>query len=509
MKREFFIKSGVFFGTMMFFFVFSLVVAEGANSLPPRTVLAENAAIPVGNEAQSAEAVGADVAISAEQAEAEAAHANGQCTCYQGNEYVCDYGYGFGSGFFSGMYSGRMKIGGWVETGIYGNNHGAKSRFDNGEFIGTSGNSDRLGKLRSPGWQVQQAWLYAERALCEDRCGFDWGFRVDGMFGTDGFATQSWGDRTFDGNWNNRGEYAFSIPQMYVELAYNRLSVKLGKFMSPIGYEAIAAPDSKFYSHSYIYEHTPATHTGALFTFDYNECLALYGGVTTGADTGFGNRYGDIGVLLGFEAQVTTKVKLGYGFMWNQVHGGDWDDLRYRTPGSWDSGILNAPLFGPLYLPTAGLLPGQKGNEMLHNVVLTWTPTERLTIALEGNYGKVSKRQLQFAGGERQTMYENIGMALYSNYQLTHNLSVDLRGEWFRQNATMLGHGLTASPYLNQWRHQNCYEFTAALNYSPCEWLTIRPEIRYDSVHGDNNKVFNHGRSNTQVSGGVGIIAKF
>ena len=514
MRKEYFLKSGVFLGILACFFVFGILAAHGANSLPPRTVLiAENTAAVSVVETEEAAPVVAEEPVAAEDAAVEApaaapaANAAVACNCeacsgcYESYEYVPGgiFGDGLGFGFFGGGFGGfsdpyygsRLKIGGHIETGIYANGKGNKTKFDADGKIPTSGNSDRLGKLQSTGWQVQQAWLYAERALSEDRCGFDWGFRIDGLFGTDAYAMQSWGDGSFDGSWKNRGEYGFAIPQMYIELAYNRLSVKLGKFMTPIGYEAVPATEMLFYSHSYMYDREPGTHTGALFTFAYDENLSIFAGVTTGQDTGWGNNYKDTGFLAGFEAQLTTKLRMGYGFMWNKVHGSD--DRPY-TPAMWDSPIVSAGR------PTAFLRDGQTGDESLHSLVFTWNLTDRMTIGLQGNYGKTTKTNGRT--NDKQTMYEQFGTAVYLDYQLACNLSADFRGEWFRQNATMVGNQ-------SVWGHQNCYEITAALNYSPFDWLTIRPEIRYDAVYGENRNVFDGGTKNTQLSGGVGAIIKF
>ena len=55
------------------------------------------------------------------------------------------------------------------------------------------------------------------------------------------------------------------MPQLYAEIAYNDLKVKVGHFYTPIGYEVVQVPQNFFYSHSY--SHTfgePFTHTGFL-----------------------------------------------------------------------------------------------------------------------------------------------------------------------------------------------------------------------------------------------------
>lgn len=451
MNKEHRMKVGIFLGTVMFALASHLAV-WGADALPPRTVLLVSADT-------SAEV---PAAVEEEVPETGAAVEYTSCDC--GEEV-----------YFCAPPLSRVKFGGWLETGIYANAHGNKSKFDADGFIPTSGNSDRVGKLRSTGWQAQQLWVFAERELLNDGYGFDWGFRVDGMFGTDGYALQSWGDGSFDGNWRPGSEYGAAIPQMYLELGLNAWSLKLGKFFSPLGYEDITAPNFDMYSHSYLYEHTPATHTGALLTYKWDDCLSFYGGLTTGADTGWGNKYGDIGLLFGFEAQLTDKVSLSYGFMWNEAH---IKSGREYSPGMWDGNQQ----FG------SSIADGTNTKETLHSLVLEWSITHRLTYALEADYGNVR--------WDGATGYEMFGLANYLKYQVTCNLAATLRAEWFRQNSFADG-------------RQNCYSYTFGFNYTPCEWLAIRPEIRYDLVHGENNNVFNNGRDNTQLMGGVGVILSF
>ena len=78
------------------------------------------------------------------------------------------------------------------------------------------------------------------------------------------------------------------MPQLYGEVAYNDLKVKIGHFYTPIGYEVVQAPQNFFYSHSY--SHTfgePFTHTGFLGDYAYNEKVHFYGGWVNGWDEGF------------------------------------------------------------------------------------------------------------------------------------------------------------------------------------------------------------------------------
>lgn len=369
----------------------------------------------------------------------------------------------------------RTQFGGWLQTGVYGNEHGSPEGVENGV---------PLGNVSQTGWHVQQLWLYAERKVDTGGYGFDWGFRADAMFGNNAGMVQSWNDGSFDGDWNDSltGDgYGYAIPRLYLTLGFNRWTIKLGKFETIMGYESVEAPRNFFYSHSYLFNHEPITHTGALFNFAANDYFSFNFGLTTGADTGFGNEYGDFGVLGGVNLQVTEKLAVGYSVMWNNLHGLDerYDEGRGTSIG-WDhSGMYS-----------------EKGEEILHSLVLTWNITDRLTYVGELNYGSLSEK---YDGEDDYKCYEQFGFSNYLFYTLTERLSLGLRMEWFRQND------------LDYESHRNCYEVSVAANYKLTNWLTVRPEMRYDAIFGEYEAgMFGEdGAENKQLSGGLALIAEF
>jgi hypothetical protein len=102
--------------------------------------------------------------------------------------------------------------------------------------------------------QLQQAWLYAEKAI-DTSCGFDIGGRIDYLYGTDGPNTQAFGTdpRGWDNDWDNGSQYGWAMPQLYLEAGYGDLSVKAGHFYTIIGHEVVPAPENFFYSHAYTF----------------------------------------------------------------------------------------------------------------------------------------------------------------------------------------------------------------------------------------------------------------
>ena len=65
----------------------------------------------------------------------------------------------------------------------------------------------------------------------------------------------------------------------------HHVRLQLGRFYTPIGYEAVMAADNFFYSRSYLKQYgEPFTHAGGLLTWDAGEGLSLAAGLVNGWD---------------------------------------------------------------------------------------------------------------------------------------------------------------------------------------------------------------------------------
>ena len=82
-----------------------------------------------------------------------------------------------------------------------------------------------------------------------DGCGWDIGGRIDLSYGTDWRYGDCYGlENHIDAK---HDLYGLVIPQFYLEVAYNDLTVKMGHYAACMGYEIVPAPGNFFYSHSY------------------------------------------------------------------------------------------------------------------------------------------------------------------------------------------------------------------------------------------------------------------
>lgn len=304
---------------------------------------------------------------------------------------------------------GEIKLGGWLQGGYHNKNGFA--RFNT--------HADRF--------NLHQGWLYAEKEA-DGSDGLDWGFRVDAMYGVDGADTQSFGNNP--GKWDfdngfDHGQYAFAIPQAYVELANGDWSVKIGHFFTLVGYEVVTAPDNFFYSHAFtMYNSEPFTHTGAVATYEASDGVTLYGGWTMGWDTGF-DRFGGGSSFLGGAA-----FSLG-------------DDVTFT------------------YITTLGDF-GARGKGYSHSLVLDMELTDDLNYVIQSDYvdTDAATGPLGLAGDEQY------GVNQYLIRKLNDTFSLGARYEWWNVSGVSVN------------------DVTLGLNVKLMDDITIRPEVRHDWAPG-------------------------
>jgi len=322
---------------------------------------------------------------------------------------------------FPETYRG-LKIGGWLQMGYL-------TEGRNG--IGVSGPS----LVRPPfnnypnAVQMQQAWVFAEKAAETYGSGWDWGFRFDYVYGTDGQDAQSIGSQpgNWDTTWDAGAFYGHALPQLYAEVAYNDVSVKVGRFFTIVGYERVAAPQNFFYSHSESFLLEPFAHTGFLAEWDYSDCLTLYGGWTQGWDTGFDGNGGDA-FLGGFSLQLTAPMSLAY-----YVSAGD---FAYATG------------------------PGSDSDGYMHTFLIDLRVTDRLDYVLQTDY----LDNTIFTGGVGPLLLVN----QYLIYELNDRWAVGGRFEWGRADGSQVDRS----------------NVTIGANYRPHPNVVVRPEVRYDDFDG-------------------------
>ncbi|MEY2537419.1 MAG: hypothetical protein QOG67_1159 [Verrucomicrobiota bacterium] len=171
----------------------------------------------------------------------------------------------------------RFKISGWIESGVTFNPDSPQSNQNFGRLFDGRANEPLL----------NQVVINFERALVPPPGQFDWGFKVQFMYGSDARFIHSLG--LFD-------QTAHEILQPDLVEAYlnlhfpivseGGLDLRLGKFVTLEGAETIDPRTNFFHSHSYIFNFgIPFNHTGTLATLHATKFLDLYAGIIRGVNT--------------------------------------------------------------------------------------------------------------------------------------------------------------------------------------------------------------------------------
>ncbi len=376
-----------------------------------------------------------------------------------------------------------IEVGGWVNAGMtYNTNKPANG------FNGPVTFADRSKEL-----QLNQFNVFVQRAVATEGKGWDFGGRLDVMFGTDAIFTQAYGIPARDVNTGQASArskwdlnlccsssrfYNAALPQMYVE-GYapvgNGLNLKLGHFYSPTGYETVPAPDNFFYTKAYTFTNgEPFTHTGLLGNYVVNKNWALMGAAITGSATG--------GWDGGLDKQLNN---------WGGLAGGTWTS---------DDKISSVNLTGSYSNTSAQSNQPWK----FYSLVIQHKVTPKTLLVLHQTTG--------FAGGV--LLYDNshkdamwYGIDMQVHHDIRDNLSVGVRAERFhdrdgfrvcspiRVSQATDGAGVNfAASFPATCRPADYYDVTLGINWKPTkelktDWkamqsLNIRPNIRYDRVDG-------------------------
>ena len=348
-------------------------------------------------------------------------------------------------------WSDTLKLHGSIEAGFTINPAGPGDGLNFGQLFTDKANEPLF----------NQALLTFERPLDPKAEGDDYGFKLQGMFGTDARYTHFLGelDRTF------HDRHQFDIVEAnflahFAALTDGGVDIKLGQYSTPIGYEVIDATANPFYSHSYIFNFgIPLKHTGGYATFHVNDTLDIYAGGDTGVNTSL--FHGDNNGVPAF---------LG-GFGLNNLLDGKLTVLALTHIGSED--------------PSNSIPDADHQMRWINDIVFTYKQDDNNTYVAEVNYIKEDGFHAQ-----------GYGAAAYFIHTVNDNLSVAGRAEvWRDANGFFVGAFPHPLDFVNSERgfpatvisagKATYSEVTLGLTYKPpvpdaISGTMIRPELRYD-----------------------------
>ncbi len=332
-----------------------------------------------------------------------------------------------------------IAVGGWLEQGITFNAQRPADRF-NGP-IGTN-DWDRQ-------YQLNQFWVYLTKPVDTGGCGWDIGGHVDLVYGTDWrFGINNGLENRINGIGQS---YGLVIPQMYVEVGVNNLSVKIGHFAGILDYEVVPAPMNPFYSHSYSYAYTvPQLVTGVMGDYKLSDQWSVQAGFNRG--------------WMMFE-DINHHLDFMGGVKWSS------QDQKSSLAYGVDVGPQD---------------PAGNQNRFVYSLVWQQQMSEKLRYVLVHNLGYENDGT---PSGDDAEWY---GLNQYFLYTINPCWSANLRFEWLRDDdgAKIVGLG-AAVPGTRAWTGSgfagNFYELTAGVTWRPNANVMVRPEIRWDWYDGLRN----------------------
>lgn len=398
---------------------------------------------------------------------------------------------------YSGLVIDGIKLSGQIQGGVLFNPFRPNTGLNFGQTLTDHANQA----------QLNQTLLTAQKEIDKADTGFQWGFKLQFMYGSDARYTQ------FLGELNNvlpNQRYQFDVVEANVQLRLpvfaGGLDIKAGQYTTPIGYETIDPSTNPFYSHSYIFQFgLPFKHTGLLATAHVSDMLDLYTGIDTGANTTFGplgDNNSAVATIFGF-GMTLMDGKLSLLAL---THLGPEQSTRVLSPiginanGTWRS---------------------------YNDILVTYKPNDTWSFTTELNW-------IRDSYGISGNPVNGFGAAQYVAYAWTDTLTLNARAELWRDDnnffvAAFSGNsdpvrvqqGLSPrSPvYAAPGTNTTYGSLTLGVTYkpdipAPLTGLMIRPEIRWDHAFTNNkpfnnNGVTNSGGTSDNFTFGADIVISF
>lgn len=257
----------------------------------------------------------------------------------------------------------RIKFSGSLEFGSTYNPDGNASRQNFGRLF-----DDRQNELL-----LNQLVLTVERALDPEATGIDWGFKVQGLFGSDARFIHTFS--VFDNTMHEivQPDLVEAYFNLHLPiLTAGGVDVKAGQFVTLEGAEVINATGNFFYSHSMIFSFgIPFKHTGVTVTTHVNKYIDVYTGVVRGVNAGASDNndvlsfHGGVGLNL-LDGKLTILASTSIG----------------AENDAANEGVL------PHGIPGEGGVRTNGATRQLHDITAIWKITDKLTTTLDLNYGQ-------------------------------------------------------------------------------------------------------------------------
>ena len=392
-----------------------------------------------------------------------------------------------------GYWINGIHLSAQIEGGVSFNPAGPKQNF--GQLFSDKPNTVLLNQLL----------LTATKPLGTKATDFDWGFKLQGLYGSDARYTHFLGelDRAMQNNRNQLDLVEANVLIHLPVLFEGGIDIKGGQYVTPFGSETIDPSTNPFYSHSYIFNFgIPFKHTGVLTTSHVSSMLDIYLGVDTGSNTSFGP-YGENNSAVAFLGGFGLNLMEGNLTVVALTHAGPENASRALKPA------FNADSYYRYF----------------NDILITYKATPELTLTTEFNWVRDDFGATGFSTG-KPSAANAFGIAQYASYTLSDTLTLNGRAEIYRDDNNFFVAGFGANNGFSQLQKGFGTPLTTALRATtygavtlgvtfkpadmpaPISGLLIRPEVRYDHDLG-GNKAFNGNKDNGSFTIASDVVLTF
>ena len=361
-----------------------------------------------------------------------------------------------------------------------------------------------VGARDRKGYQMNQLYLSLGRCVAK---GDVWAFggKIDMLFGTDYYYATATGLETNHMNQPklngtdpdhpeyraSRNEYGLAIPQAYLEAyspCFQGVDVKVGHFYSVMGYEATKATENFFCTRSYASLYgMPTTMTGVMTSSRVGERVTLI--------------LGAVNEWNGFDTPYDYFSFVG-GATFQSYSG------RFSLSAIVMAGQQSAAAFQPEGYTEEGT------NSSVFNLCAKWYLGCKFSYVAEFTYGSADNDYYCLETNEYKQGRSWYGFSNYLFFQANENLQLGFRFEWFCDPDDTVING----SYGVAWNNEGTsyFDWAFGTNWKPGgrSWLTVRPELRWDSsdwvsFNQEDSGTYDLNSSQSQFTGSLDVIIQF
>ncbi|MGI8570425.1 MAG: outer membrane beta-barrel protein [Methylocella sp.] len=400
-------------------------------------------------------------------------------------------------------------IGGTVEAGVTLNGANPGDGLNFGHLFTDKANTPVL----------NQILVTAQRPLDPKATDYDFGFKVQLMYGSDARYTHFLGEGDYFINELNQFDVVEAWATAHLPWLFaGGIDIKAGQYVTLEGAEVIDPTGDYLYSHSYIFNFgIPFKHTGIMTVSHVDPLVDIYAGVDTGVNTTFGSR-GDNNNAAAFHGGIGLNLLDGNLTILATTHIGP----EIANTNGTNNTIDNITACG--CNPNSAL-------RYLNDITATWKINDSWSLITDANYIR-----------DDGFKAEGYGIAQYAIYTVNDWLKLVGRVEVWRDNNNFFVAAFPGNFDFVNAEHgflntavfapapTTYFEITGGLNLSPAlppgtPWLksiTFRPEVRYDTSLNSTTPFdgvnvpggrgfpgFGAGAKSSQFTFGGDLIAKF